>query len=159
MQFYRGQFDEAEEAQRRAVALNPNNPETLAQLGWRLAFARDWNAGIDLVRQATRQSTTSPGWYYMILAFDSYRRGDYRAALAQMDQAGELQFFPGVALVAMCQAELGNDKEAHQALERAIAVDPTFARDPRAAYRLHHVPESLIDQFVVGLRKAGLGEP
>jgi len=59
----------------------------------------------------------------------------------------------------MCQAELGNDKEAHQALERAIAVDPTFARDPRAAYRLHHVPESLIDQFVVGLRKAGLGEP
>jgi TolB-like protein len=31
VQFYRGAFDEAESAQRRAVALNPNNPEMLAQ--------------------------------------------------------------------------------------------------------------------------------
>jgi TolB-like protein len=159
VQYYRGEFAEAERAQRRAVTLNPNNPEILAQLGWRLAFVRDWDAGIGLVRQAARQSMLRFGWYYMILAFDSYRRSDYRKALADMNQAGELGFFGGEALVAMCQAELGNPKAARQALDRAIALDPTLATDPRGAYRLHHVPESLIDKFIDGLRKAGLEVP
>jgi hypothetical protein len=44
-------------------------------------------------------------------------------------------------------------------LDEAVALDPTFATDPRGAYRLHHVPESLIDQFMAGLRKAGLKIP
>jgi hypothetical protein len=59
----------------------------------------------------------------------------------------------------MCQAELGNHQAASRALEEALALDPTFAKDPRGAYRLHHIPESLIDQFMDGLHKAGLEDP
>jgi hypothetical protein len=58
--------------------------------------------------------------------------------------------------VTMCQTQLGNQEEARQALDRALALAPTFAKDPRGAYRVHRVPESLIDQFMDGLRKAGL---
>ena len=159
VQYYRGAFDEAESAERRAVALNPNNPEALAQLGWRLAFARDWDQGIGLVRQATQQSMVGSGWYYLFLAFDDYRRGDYRAALADMGRAGKLGFFLGAATVAMSQAQLGNLKEAREALDQAIALDPTLARDLRGAFRLHHFPENLIDRFMDGLRKAGLEDP
>jgi TolB-like protein/Tfp pilus assembly protein PilF len=159
VQFYRREFAEAESAQRRAVALTPSNPEALAQLGWRLAFARDWDQGIALVKQAVQKSLIGLGWYYLILAFDDYRHGDCRAALARMADAGELGFFAGPALVAMCQAQLGHEEEARQALDRAITLDPTFAKDPRGAYRLHQVPESLIDQFMDGLRRAGLEDP
>ena len=56
----------------------------------------------------------------------------------------------------MCHAQLGDCKQARQALEQAMALDPTFAKDPRGAFRLHHVPEGLIDQFMAGLRMAGL---
>ena len=59
----------------------------------------------------------------------------------------------------MSQAQLGNLKEARQALDQAIALDPTFAKDPGGAFRLHHFPEDLIDQFMDGLRKAGLEHP
>jgi hypothetical protein len=59
----------------------------------------------------------------------------------------------------MCQAELGNHEEAHEALQGALALDPTFAQDPRAAFRLHRAPEDLIDQFITSLRKAGLEGP
>jgi tetratricopeptide (TPR) repeat protein len=158
VQYYRGEFDEAESAQRSAVALNPNNPEAVAQLGWRLAFARDWDQGIGLVRQAVQKSSVGSGWYYrrMILAFDDYRRGDYRTALANMAKAGKLGFFAGPAIVAMAEAQLGNQAEARAALQQAVALDPTFATDPRGAYRLHHVPEHLIERFIDGLRKAGL---
>ncbi len=59
----------------------------------------------------------------------------------------------------MCQAELGNQGAAREALAKAVALDPTFAKDPRGTFRLHHVPEILIDQFIAGLRKAGLQTP
>jgi tetratricopeptide (TPR) repeat protein len=159
VQFFRGEFAEAETVQRRAVELNPNNPEPLAQLGWRVAYARDWYQGIALVREAARRSMAERGWYYLFLGMDDYRRGDYRSALANLGRLGGPFFFIQPALVAMCQVELGHEKEARQALEEAFARDPTFAKDPRGAFRLHHVPESLIEQFMVSLRKARLEAP
>jgi hypothetical protein len=59
----------------------------------------------------------------------------------------------------MCQAQLGNREKARQELKEALALDPTFAKDPRGAFRLHRVPEHLIDRFMDGLRKAGLEDP
>jgi TolB-like protein len=157
-QFHRGHLEEAEAVQRRAVALNPNNPEPLVQLGFRIAFTRDWDEGLAVVRQAIERSRATDGWYYILLAIDHYRRGDCRAALADVARIGGRFFFVSPALVAMCQAELGNQPAARQALAEALALDPTFATDPRGAFRLHRVPESLIDQFMAGLHKAGLGD-
>jgi len=159
VQFYRGEFAEAEAAQRRAVDLNPNNPEPLAQLGWRIAFAGNWDQGIALVRQAARRSMAERGWYYLWLAIDDYRRGDYRSGLAELDRLGGTFFFVSPALVAMCQAQLGKQEEARKALQEALALDPTFAQDPAGAFRLHRAPEDLIDKFMDGLRKAGLEHP
>lgn len=159
VQFIRGEIDEAEAAQRRAVALNPNNPEALVQLGFRIAFTRDWNEGLIMVRQAIERSRAEDGWYYILLAIDDYRRGDYQEALANVARVGGTFFFVSPALVAMCQAQLGNQEAARRALEGALALDPTFAEDPRGAFRLHRVPEDLIDQFIAGLRKAGLEDP
>jgi hypothetical protein len=62
------------------------------------------------------------------------------------------------AIETMCQAGLGNQQAALTSLQKAMALDPTFAKDPRSAFRLHRTPEDLIDQFMDGLRKAGLGD-
>jgi hypothetical protein len=112
-----------------------------------------------MVRQAIERSRASDGWYFLWLAIDDYHRGDCRATLADLARIGGRFFFISPALEAMCQAELGNQEAAGRALKEALALDPTFARDPRGAYRLHRVPESLIDQFMAGLRKAGLDDP
>jgi TolB-like protein len=159
VQFHRGNLDEAEAAQRRAIALNPNNPEPLVQLGFRTAFTRDWNEGLTRVRQAIERSRAKDGWYYTLLAIGDYRRGDYREALANVARVGGTFFFVSPALVAMCQAQLGNQEAARRALEEAVALDPTFAKDPRGAFRLHRAPEDLIEEFMAGLRKAGLNDP
>jgi tetratricopeptide (TPR) repeat protein len=159
VQFTRGEIDQAEAAQRRAIALNPNNPEALVQLGFRTAFTRDWDQGMTMVRQAVERSRADDGWYCILLAIDDYRRGDYREALADVARVGGTFFFVSPALVAMCQAQLGNHEAARRALDDALAIDPTFAEDPRGAFRLHRVPEELIDQFMAGLAKAGLEDP
>jgi TolB-like protein len=156
VQFIRGKIDEAEAAQRRAVELNPNNPEPLIQLGWRIAFARDWDRGMAMVREGIGRSRAADGWYYILLALDDYRRDDCPAALADAARAGAPFFFMTPALEAVCQAELGNPGAARKALEGAVAFDPWFAKDPAGAFRLHRTPESLIAKFMAGLRKAGL---
>ena len=47
------------------LALNPNNPEVLAQVGWRIAYGRDWDEGMALVRQAIVHSIEAPHRYHM----------------------------------------------------------------------------------------------
>lgn len=53
----------------------------------------------------------------------------------------------------------GHREEARPTLGRALTLDPTCAKDPRGAFRLHRTPENPIAQFTQELRKAGLDDP
>ena len=154
--FYRREFAEADEINHRLLSLNPTNPEVLGQVGWRTAFAGDWDRGLALIRQAIDRSIKAPWFYRMFVAFDHYRRGDYQAALVEVEPiagAGTVQL---PVLVAAIHGQLGNKDEAQRALDRAMAMNPIFLKHPRAAMRRHNTPEDLIDQLIHGLRKAGL---
>ena len=157
--FYRREFAEAAEINRRLLALSPTNPEVLGQIGWRTAYAGHWDEGIALIRRAIDRSISAPWYYQMLIALDDYRRGDYRAALAEAEPiigAGTVQL---PVLLAAIQGQLGNKNEARRALDRAMALNPLFLADPRAAMRRHNTPEDVIDKIIDGLIKAGWSAP
>ncbi len=52
VQYHLGNFDVSERIQRQALALNPNDPDTLAQLGWRLCYRGRWDEGIAYAERA-----------------------------------------------------------------------------------------------------------
>ena len=157
--YYRGEFDKAERLQRDALALNPHDPETAAQLGWRLAFRGRWEEGLGYLRQAIARSLSPPAWYYTSLAMHAYLRGNYAEALVEAEQTRITFSGIGLALYAMTQAALGNQDEAKKALDEMAARVPHFASDPAGALRIHHIDEPIIDRLVDGLRKAGWKEP
>jgi TolB-like protein/Tfp pilus assembly protein PilF len=159
IRFYRREFAQADEAHRRVLSLNPANPEVLAQVGWRTAFARDWDEGIALVQLAIDRSIKAPEWYHLIRAFHRYRHGDYKSALADVNVIAGSNWVWGPLLLAAIQGQLGNPDEAQQALDRTRALNPRALQDPGAAMRLHNLPEDLIDRVIDGLRKAGLDVP
>jgi TolB-like protein len=154
--FYRRDFAEADDVNRRLLALHPTNPEVLAQVGWRTAFARNWDEGIALVREAVDRSIKAPEWYHLIIAFDRYRYGDYKAAAAEVTPLSKSSWVWGSMVLAAAEGQLGNQEEARRALERATALSPDVLREPRAAMSVHNIPPSLIDQLMDGLTKAGL---
>jgi tetratricopeptide (TPR) repeat protein len=154
--FYGREFAEADEINRRLRSLHPTNPEVLFQVGWRTAFAEDWDEGIALVRQAIDRSINTSWAYYLPIVFDHNRRGDYKAALAAAEPIAETRMVQVAALLAAIHGELGNQEEAQRELDRAMAINPLFLQDPRVAMRRHNTPEDLIDQVVDGLVKAGL---
>jgi tetratricopeptide (TPR) repeat protein len=154
--FYRREFAEAEAIHDRLLSLNPTNPEVLAQIGWRTAFAGNWDQGIAFVRRAIDRSIKAPNWYYMFIAFDDYRRGDYQAALAEAERIADPEFVGIQLLLAAIHGQLGNQEEARRALDRMNALNPSVLRDPRALLKIANTPEEFIDQVVDGLVKAGL---
>jgi TolB-like protein len=157
--WYRGDLEAAERLQRQALALNPHDPEILAQFGWRLAVRERWDEGLGYLGQAIERTINPPGWYHILFAIHHYLHGNYTAALAAAERAKTDAFGIGWSLVAINQAALGNPAEASRALAEMAARSPLLARDPAAAYRIHQPTEAIVGALVDGLRKAGWKEP
>jgi adenylate cyclase len=156
MLFYQRKFAEADEINQQLLATNPTNPEVLGQVGWRTAFASDWDAGIALIRQAIDRSIEPPWAYPVFIALDCYRRGDYAAALREMEPIADAGIVSVPFILAAIQGQLGNEDDARRALDRAVALAPGFVKNPREALGRSNVPEEFIDQLLEGLAKVGL---
>jgi TolB-like protein len=156
--YYSGNYDEAERLQRQALALNPNDPDTLAQLGWRLAARGNWQEGLPYLQRAIDRTVNPPGWYFNLISVYAYLHGDYPAALESAERSTADGSGMSWSFVAIAEGALGNKEAARQALAEMAARSPSLARDPAAGYRRHQPTESIIDSLVEGLRKAGWSE-
>ncbi len=79
--FFRKEFQAFRTAAEQAISLNPMDGAKLAQLGSLLAYSGDWERGCALVERAMQLNPRHPGWYWFPLAWNAYRKGDYRGAL------------------------------------------------------------------------------
>jgi tetratricopeptide (TPR) repeat protein len=160
MHFYRGEFAEAAEVDRRLLSLNPIDPHVLGQVGLRTARAGKWDQGIALVRQSIGRSIKAPWGYHIAIALDDYRREDYHAALADAEQFAAARIVTAAIVLAAIHGQLGNKDEARRALDRARTLDANAIQDPGAWLRQAiNLPEELIDRLMEGLVKAGLPAP
>jgi adenylate cyclase len=160
MHFYRHEFAEADQINRRLLSLNPTNPHLLGQVGWRIAYAGNWDEGIALVRQSIDRSIKAPWGYHLFIALDHYRRGDYPAALAEAAPVAQTEIFTAAVVLAAIHGQLGKKDEARRALDRAKALDANAVQDIGAwLRRAYNMPEDVIGQRMEGLIKAGLNTP
>ncbi|THK34540.1 hypothetical protein EHS39_29520 [Ensifer sp. MPMI2T] len=157
--YYAGRHDEAERIQRNALELNPNDPDTLAQLGWRLAARGKFDEGVPLLQRAIDRTVSPPGWYFHLIVVHHYLQGNYREALAAAERARIDGSALSWSFLAIAHGALGNQDAARQALAEMAARSPLLARDPAAAYRRHQAIDTIVDGLVAGLRKAGWTEP
>ena len=153
--FTRGEYAEAERLQRQALALNPNDPEALAQLGWRLAARGDWKNGLPFLDLAIARSANPPGWYFHLIAVHDYLKGDYAAALDAAERSATMGSAVGLSLAAMSHAKLGDMEAARSDLAAMARAWPLLARDPAAAYASFQGTEDIVAALVAGLRDAG----
>lgn len=156
---YLGNFSESRRLQREALALNPNDPDTLAQLGWRLAVRGDFSEGVPYLERAIERTVNPPGWYFHLISIDHYLKGQY-AEMLETAKRGAMDN-SGIAwsLVAIANGALGNQAAAKEALGRMAAAAPGFLSDPAAVYRVHRATDQIVDALVDGLRKAGWTAP
>ena len=157
--YYAGHYDVSETLQRQALVLNPNDPDTLAQLGWRLAARGKWQEGLPYLHRAIDRSINPPGWYFNLISVYAYLQGNYPAALESAERSTADGSGMSWSFVAIAEGALGNKEAARQALAEMANRSPALARDPAAGYRGYQAIESSVDSLVAGLRKAGWSEP
>lgn len=156
---YMGNFAESENYARQALALNPYDPDSMAQLGWRLSTRGRFDEGIPYLDAAIARTASAPGWYYYLIAVDDYLNGNYGEMLnaAEHGAVGGSGF--GFSLLATAYGALGNQALAADALSKMAEVDPAFNRDPAHFYRAQQATEEIAAALMAGLEKAGWKPP
>ncbi len=148
-----GNYEESETFGWRAIELNPNDPDTLAQVGWRLAVRGKFDEGVPLMDRALERTVDPPAWYYHLLSIYHLIEGDARQAL----ELGELSASKGSGfgsfLVAAAAGELGDSQKARQGLD-GIALFPSLASDPSGFMRRHGATEEIVKKTMSGFVKA-----
>ncbi len=156
LQFINGLVDTAEVTQRRAIAMNPNDPESLAQLGWRLVAYGRHQEGSDLLQDAIRRSLIVPNWYYVTLAGGLYFQGRFQEAYETAQRGAGPCCGSGYALLAISAAAVGRNEESAKALAEALRQAPLIASDPHSFWSRQGISIPVIEGLVAALRKAGL---
>jgi TolB-like protein/DNA-binding winged helix-turn-helix (wHTH) protein len=121
--FFRGENDRFEAEAMRAVELNPNDPETLADVGHYLAFMGEFERGVALSRRAQTLNPLHAGWYFFSFARRSYSRRDYAGAIAEVGRIGLPHFYWSHLLDAAAKGQIGHP-DASAALARMHDVKP-----------------------------------
>jgi len=83
-QFFQREIPAFRNSAERAIALNPLDGFTAANMGFLLAYAGEWERGCALVAHARQLNPHHPGWYWFPDVFAAYRKKGlpYRGGLA-----------------------------------------------------------------------------
>ena len=156
--FFRKEFQSFRNAAEQSIALNSLNTPTLAGLGALTAYAGDWERGCALVERALELNPRHPGWYWLPLFYDAYRRGDYRGAVDVALKINLPEFFVLHEALAAAYGQLGEMDAAGKALRKMLRLKPDYAETGRERLEKWFDPE-FVEHLMDGLRKAGLEHP
>lgn len=140
----------------RALELNPNDSDALADLGGKIAYSGDWERGLALRREAIERNPAHPPSYRIPFVIDAYRRGDDAAALAELDRIDLPDFLMTGLLRAAVLGRLGPPEKASEAVAALMAIEPNAATLARDYFGYWNISPELTDELIDGLNRAGL---
>jgi tetratricopeptide (TPR) repeat protein len=137
----------------RALDLNPNDADIIAEYADALVYTGEPAKSVELLQRAMRLNPYYPDWYLWYLA-DAYitleRYADVVATVRQMRNPDE-----GRRMLAASYAYLGMIDEARTEAEAVLRSHPNFTIG-RWRHRPPYRDRMVLERFVEGLRKAGL---
>ena len=153
------QFAASPAEARRAVALDPNDPEGHIALTWALINAGEGKAAIAAAESAMRLDPYYPATYLLALGMANFVSGRYETAADQLERAYERNpdLHGAQATLAASQAYLGNIEAARKALKIYTESWPYYT--PKVDRVMEWRPferEDDIRHYADGLIKAGL---
>jgi TolB-like protein/DNA-binding winged helix-turn-helix (wHTH) protein/tetratricopeptide (TPR) repeat protein len=151
--FFRRENAQFEVEAQRALGLNPNDPETLADIGHYLAFMGEFERGVALTAKARRLNPLHPGWYHFSFARAHYNRREYEATLADVERIAMPHFYWTHLLEAAALGQMGRPG-GREALDRIDALKPGFSA--RAELEKWNAAPDDLEHLLDGLRRAGL---
>jgi adenylate cyclase len=140
----------------KALYLNPNNANYIANSALFLVGLGEHERGYSLINKAMRLNPHHPGWYHYVAFTYHYFRGEYDAALVDARKFNTPEYFWDPLVRTAVYGQLDNRPEAEKAASELLSLVPDF--EPRGhgliqrmVFRNEHV-----DMIGAGLQKAGI---
>ena len=118
----------------RAIELNPNNTRVIGGIGVLIAFAGEWEWGVELLDKTVNINPYTPliGWRHYTRAVDYFNKGAYSDALAEINQSSSVRLAITQITHIAIHVQLGNREEATIALKKAMSDYPLFLENARS---------------------------
>lgn len=156
LRFFERDLKSLRVAAERVVALNPLNTTNIAYVGLMLAYAGDWERGLEIIERARDLNPHLPGWVHVVVATYHYRQGAFDKALVEAKRSNLSQFIWTPLSVAVAAGQLGLVADARAALDAIRRHHPAFL-DPdnvRALWSTWQWEADLVDRLLEGFAKA-----
>jgi tetratricopeptide (TPR) repeat protein len=143
----------------RALEVEPNYADGLAQLTAVLLTLGRHQEGLQAIQKAMRLNPRHPFYYIAINGRAHFALGDYAAAAAAFERALERNpdFIVARRELAASYAHLGRIEDAEWEAQEILALEPGFSLS-RERRRVIFRKGDDMDRYIAGLRKAGLPE-
>lgn len=151
--YFRKDNGKFEAEAKRALDLNPNDPEILAEIGHYLSYMGEFKRGIKLSERAQALNPLHPGWYHFGFARFHYHRCLYEEMLVDIQRISMPNFYWTHLLNAAALGQLGRG-EARLSLEKMKELKPGISVHEEM-HKWNLSPRDF-DHLMDGLRKAGL---
>jgi adenylate cyclase len=150
---YKKEHDASVAAYERAIELNPNDADILAEMSLSLSYSGEAERAIQLMKRAMRLNPYFPDWYLWYLGNHYFTTGDYVETVGTLNKMRDKS--EAHRLLSSSYALLGQMREARYHARQVLAVQPDFSIE-----HWRKVPPdkdtTTLERFIKGLRKAGL---
>ena len=162
--FFRRDLDAFFPLAERTVELNPNNTNTLAEMGTLIVFSCWTNPtrrdrGLALVKKAMALNPSYPDWYHFPVAWIHWWKGEHDMALTEAKRINLPDYFWTHMLQATIYGALGQKAEAAPAIANLLKLYPDIPQKMRTEWRKWNIPDEVIDRAIEDLRRAGMNIP
>jgi len=139
----------------RALELNPNQTDILADFGLHLTMCDEWERGLLMLKLALSLNPEPPDWYWFPFFLWHFENHEYDEALEMALRARNQEFFWTHGMHALAFSALGMRAEAAAAVSRLIHTYPEFPLHAREELERWLGP-SRVERTLDALHEAGL---
>jgi adenylate cyclase len=152
----RGELERFAEEAEVALALNLNSPNFAGTIGYLYACAGDCDRGPELLERSIALNPSHPKWFHHGLYVCHFARREYEDAYREAQKVGFNVGFWDPALRAAALGKLGRFDEARAAGAELLQQKPDFESRVRELVSYTLKQSDVVEDFLDGLRCAGL---
>jgi tetratricopeptide (TPR) repeat protein len=152
----RGDTAEARTIGKRLLALNPQDPDLLAELGSRHVRAGRYREGAELIDRAAEANPAYPPWYDFFRFLAAYMQDDWPAATAAADRIVAPDYVLGLVAKIVVARHEGHEDDVKALAARLMVLQPEYGRSTRGALGRWNFDGEIGERLVMALAAAGL---
>ncbi len=139
-----------------ALALNPHSPNYSGTIGYVLTLYGEFERGRALLEEAIALNPCHPRWFHHGLFVYHLKRGEYEMAYKEAVEVGFLIGWWDPAMRMAILGKLGRTSEASASARQLLELKPDFERRIRELLPRTVKSADVREDFLDGLRKAGM---